>query len=218
MADNTYTFLSNDDHESRPTTPTVDRRKLSFLLDADDEEGTSLTRRASAMSKAFGVASTDTNFADIIKPVLIVGQLFFMSAVDIATLKETLKTRLLEIPRFRCIVRESDDKDIVLKARKANRIDMDYHVKSMTKPDGKPWSREEIDSFCSAVYAWTAEDRLDYRHPPWRFFVFSMEDGRTLVLPIIDHVLVDGVAAVATLMAIPMMKRKMVSASKRPLR
>lgn len=135
-------------------------------------------------------------------PVLITGQLFFKKPVDIQALRGVVRERLMTIPRFCCVVYDGENKAMMMRGVEPAEMDMEYHVTTVEKSTGGKWAAIDVDIFCSEMYSQEGNYKLDYKQPAWRFFVFAMEDGRTLVLPCLDHHIVDGVAAVAALLSL----------------
>lgn len=159
------------------------------------------------MGTFFAASAVDKDLKKLGRPIYIIGQLFFKNAVNIGTLKDTVKTKLLAIDRFRCVPKETEEHVYNFTALPVDEINMDYHIKDMTKT---PMTQQDVDEFISQIYEGEPGEptkdinsiHFDYERPAWRFYLIKMQDGRTLLLPFIDHMVVDGVAAVAALMKI----------------
>jgi diacylglycerol O-acyltransferase len=167
---------------------------------ADDGSGpTLLLRRPSYLSLALSVVTMDERFD--MRPLLVVGLLYFRESLDLGRLRTLLLERLCVLPRFAAVVVDSGHKVTFNSISQAD-MDMDYHVAEAPAHHGEePWTHENLDAFLSSLN--TPEHELDKRRPLWRFFyVPKMSDGRALLIPVINHAIGDGVALISALLSI----------------
>ena len=102
--------------------------------------------------------------------------------------RSLVKEKLLEVPRFASVYRKGkfypvDKED----------IDFDYHLVEKWKDETV--SMEKVTEFMGTLYD---PSHYDYSKPWWKFFYIpKLEDGRCLLMPVINHTLCDGVAGIA---------------------
>lgn len=158
-------------------------------LELFDPEGGKVTE-ARALTQIMAAPAVD----DVtVLPLLLFGFHYFKNPLDLDQIRQALKERLMEIPRFRSVVRLRGKKTVFVECDR-ERIPMETMVQELPIR-----SKEEVDAFCSRVYA----ERMTTQLPLWRGYLFNdMEDGRSCLCLVIDHTIADGVALVATLMSI----------------
>lgn len=126
-------------------------------------------------------------------PGLVVAFLYFEKPLDVVQIRQLLKERLLEIPRFRSLLRMQGQKTVFIECDR-DKIPLDTMVEDLPIK-----TKQEVDDFCSKMY----EEKFGNKYPLWRAYTFNnMEDGRSCFCFCVDHVIGDGVSLVATLMSI----------------
>jgi len=141
--------------------------------------------------------ATNAEMAEVLRPLLITGLLFFRQPLSLPQVKQLLRERFLEIPRFRSVLRVPATRKGPAKFAEVERSSIDMDAIVQERDDVK--TQADIDEFCSSIYM---ED-LGLELPRWRAFIFNnMADGRHMLCFVIDHAIGDGPALVATLMQV----------------
>jgi len=182
-----------EEHLAEPS-PARLRRQLSSIGVVPSKP--SLQRRASYLSTAMGIGTVDPDMH--LHPVLVIGMLYFKNPLSLSTLRTVLLERLLQLPRFGSIVVDRGDGADFVPIDKAS-LDMKYHVSDVPQPQGA-WSTSDVDAFLSKLNE--PAHAMDTSKPLWRFFQVRLNDGRALLVPVINHAIGDGVALVSALLSI----------------
>eukprot|EP00929_Paragymnodinium_shiwhaense_P063973 TRINITY_DN3200_c0_g1_i1.p1 TRINITY_DN3200_c0_g1~~TRINITY_DN3200_c0_g1_i1.p1 ORF type:complete len:479 (-),score=104.98 TRINITY_DN3200_c0_g1_i1:489-1925(-) len=141
-------------------------------------------------------------------PVVIYAKLYFAEALDVNRVRTALRDRLLRYPRFRSVAR-ADGHDYQFHPLDIQDIPMQNMVQSA--PQVK--KQEDLDEFCSDL----SKQLLPLDTPLWRAYVINdMDDGRSLLLWQVDHVLGDGEALVKIFMSLLDDDSRPKQAEKRP--
>jgi len=147
-------------------------------------------------TKLFGSAYTDEEVkVRGVQPTIIVGMMYFKSFLNISEVRYTLQHRLVEpLPRFRAFLRKNlATRNPEFVELKASEVDMAYHVTEVPPKNPGP----EMDDFCTLLYS----ERFDHSRPLWHVYVMNgLDDGRSLLVLKVDHVVADGVCLVQCLM------------------
>ena len=134
------------------------------------------------------------------RPLLVLGMLYFRQPLDLTRLRTRLRDRLCSLPRFAAMVIDGGS-NVSFRAVPIDSLDMDYHVTDLPVDESDPWTPSKLDTFLSSLN--TAENELDKTRPLWRFYhIPRLADGRTLLVPVINHVIGDGMALVSALLSI----------------
>lgn len=129
----------------------------------------------------------DATLAESFRPVIITGFLYFKEPLALPNVKQLLQQRILEIPRFRSVIRESAKKDgrNTFVELPVSQIDMDELVREYSTVK----TEADLNDFCTKLY----ETDLGIEQPRWRAFIFNnMADGRSMLCMGIDHAIGDG--------------------------
>ena len=155
-------------------------------------------RRLSYLSLALSVVTVDERFG--MRPLLVLGQLYFRTPLDLTKLRKLLTKRLCPLPRFSAVVVDRGSQ-VRFDPIPIATMDMWYHVVELPVEDTSPWTSSKLDGFLSSLN--TPEYGLDATRPLWRFFYIpKLADGRSLLVPVINHAIGDGVALVSALLSI----------------
>ena len=135
--DRTHSRMEEHEGESRPSAL---RRRLS---NAPDFQVGAVTipaaktphRRASHMSTAMAITTLDDKMN--MRPILVLGMLYFQEPLDLDELRRLLVERLLELPRFSAVAVDHHSHIEFHPVPKMN-LDMKYHVTEVTQSG--PWS------------------------------------------------------------------------------
>ena len=154
-----------------------------------------LQRQMSWFSSAAGFLSTDPVAAAGLRPGLIVGLLYFDRPLKLQALRDALRERLLPLPRFGQRVVD-DGKSLSLSDVE---VDLTYHVSEVEQTAA--WSEAHFNEWLAARNS--PAHALDVERPPWQAHVVPrLEDGRCVLVFVVDHCIGDGAALVAALLSI----------------
>lgn len=157
-----------------------------------------LLRRPSYLSLALSVVTMDDRFN--MRPLLVLGMLYFRSPLDLDRLRTHLLERLCIFPRWSAVVVDHGSR-VSFDAVPSTSLDWAYHVTELPVNDEDPWTPAKLDAFLSSLN--TPANELDRARPLWRFFyVPRLADGRALLIPVINHAIGDGVALISALLSI----------------
>lgn len=141
-------------------------------------------RRGSAITRALG----DMTLRG--KATWIYGLLFIESDPGVDAVENLIKTKLLQVPRFRSVYKRGKFYEVPVEE-----IDMDYHLVP-TFEDSVP-SFDSVLEFIGTLYD---EKHYDLSKPLWKYYYIpKLEDGRALLVACINHTIGDGVSNVAVL-------------------
>ena len=155
-----------------------------------------LPRQMSWFSSAAGFLNTDKVAAAGLRPGLIVGLFYFEKPLELQALRAAIRERLLPLPRFS--QRLADDgkrvslSDVV-------KVDLNYHVCEVEQTAA--WSDAQFNEWVASrddpVHA------LDVERPLWQVrLIPRLEDGRCVLVFLVDHCIGDGTALVAALLSL----------------
>lgn len=115
-------------------------------------------RRASALSRVLALSTTSQSFQDEkITPYVITAMLFLDNPnPDVYTLRQVLGERLLDIPRFRSVVKADEKGGVIFEPLARSDVDLEEHITHM---DGKHMfgNSEDINGLINDAYkVWDA--------------------------------------------------------------
>jgi WS/DGAT/MGAT family acyltransferase len=123
----------------------------------------------------------------------ITGLMMLKGRLEVETLREHFKTRLLQHDRFN---RRIGRATVGLGRHRwePHEIDLEEHVIRMTGAES--WSKQDLQDFVSRELG----TPLDLSKPPWRFYVIEDYPGGSVVMNRIHHCIGDGYGLMAVLL------------------
>eukprot|EP00927_Polykrikos_kofoidii_P069657 TRINITY_DN65213_c0_g1_i1.p1 TRINITY_DN65213_c0_g1~~TRINITY_DN65213_c0_g1_i1.p1 ORF type:complete len:477 (-),score=69.32 TRINITY_DN65213_c0_g1_i1:91-1521(-) len=185
--------MENATHEEETLLGAPVRKILSRALTSDMKGKVAMARALTSI-----MASTSLEPELNLRPILVMGFLYFKKPLDISRLRQVLKERLMEIPRFRSVLQlkaEGKKTKTIFVERNPDSFSMEEMAQNI--PSVK--NQKDVDAFVSKLYA----ENMGTNLPAWRAYIFNnMDDGRSCFLLVVDHAIGDGVSLVATLMSV----------------
>jgi len=143
-------------------------------------------RRISSTSKFFTLGPYGAN--DDYAATWVYGLLFFKEDIQLDTIMDLVKEKILEMPRFRSVY---NPKKRAFVEQDPQEIDMSYHIKCVDEVMDVQTIQDE---FVGSAYK---HFEFDKGKPLWQFTYFPrISDGRALLLTNINHIIGDGVAQI----------------------
>eukprot|EP00929_Paragymnodinium_shiwhaense_P100504 TRINITY_DN6286_c0_g1_i1.p1 TRINITY_DN6286_c0_g1~~TRINITY_DN6286_c0_g1_i1.p1 ORF type:complete len:288 (-),score=48.62 TRINITY_DN6286_c0_g1_i1:797-1660(-) len=122
-------------------------------------------------------------------PMSIFAKLYFEEPLELLHIRNILQQGLMRSPLFRSVAHVEDYKDYAFHAMEVEDIPIDYLVNAV--PAVK--NQHDVDKLCTKM----SSTRLSLDAPLWRAYVINdMDDGRSLLLWQVEHVLGDPAALV----------------------
>mmetsp|Transcript_83559 Transcript_83559/g.258398 ORF Transcript_83559/g.258398 Transcript_83559/m.258398 type:complete len:490 (-) Transcript_83559:339-1808(-) len=177
------------------------RRRLSSQLGARAPQGQAGKRtRARGFTTVFGANRFDKEAGAKMRSTLVTGFLYFKQPLDKAMATAVLRERLCAIPRFRSrMVNAAAKGRVVLEFEELSEAELDVAMPVLVTEKTSIKSQADIDSFVSHIY----EDDMDVDLPQWRMYlVNNMDDGRSMMMLVVNHAIADGTALVQVLMSV----------------
>jgi len=156
-------------------------------------------RRASALSRMFALPSTSESFLkENVLPTIITAMIFLDDPnPNVVKLREMLTERLLDIPRFRCVVKDDGNGGMIWEPLARDDVDMTQHL--VTIDGQKTFGHEDIENLINDTYL--SDWGVDL--PLWRSkLVTNLNDGRSLLFVSIDHTIGDGVGLLSVFLSL----------------
>ena len=154
-----------------------------------------LNRQLSWFSSAAGFLNTDRSAAAGLRPGLIIGLFYFDRPLKLQALRDAIRERLLPLPRFSQRVVD-DGKGLSLVDVE---VDLTHHVCEVEQTAA--WSETQFNEWVASRHH--PVHALDVERPLWQVrLVPRLEDGRCVLVFLVDHCIGDGTALVAALLSL----------------
>lgn len=154
-----------------------------------------LNRQLSWFSSAAGFINTDHAAAAGLRPGLIIGLFYFNRPLKLQDLRYAIRERLLPLPRFSQRVVD-DGKGLSLVDVE---VDLTHHVCEVEQTSA--WSDTQFNEWVASRHH--PVHALDVERPLWQVrLVPRLEDGRCVLVFLVDHCIGDGTALVAALLSL----------------
>lgn len=158
-----------------------------------------VARRASTVSRVLALSSTSQSFQDELYHPTIINAMIFLDEPkpNIEKLRQTLADRLLDIPRFRCVVKDDGKNGILFEPLARSDVKVKEHIEHI---DGNgTFALDDITELINDAYLST----WDIDMPLWRIKIVSnLKDGRSMLFVSIDHAIGDGVGLLSVFLSL----------------
>ena len=114
-------------------------------------------RRPSYLSLALSVVTTDASLD--MRPLLVLGLLYFRRPLELARLRSQLLERLATLPRFAAVVVDRGE-TVAFEPVTVSSLDLSYHVTELPVDESDPWTPSKLDQFLTSLN--TPEHELDH--------------------------------------------------------